>query len=154
MGLRIEAHRGEVLGEHARGLRIVRDVQNNCRSSRKDLEPRGKLHSRKTVADVLHADREARTQRIERGKRRAGVRKLALASERWRCEAASAYAPPPKHPLLPLFPVAEIPADQPKVDTRCARVVENAARRIRIRDDRGFTPAENSRLFVPDAFAG
>src|SRR5439155_19533863 len=70
-----------------------------------------------------------------------------------RCEAAKAYAPSPKQPLLPLFPVAEIPADQPKVDTHCARVVENAARRIPIRDDRGFTPTENPRLFVPDAFA-
>src|SRR5213083_1546332 len=153
MGLRIEAHRGEVLGEHARGLRIVRDVQNNRRSTRKYLEPRGKLNMRKAVSNVLYADREARAQRIERGKRRAGVRKLALASERWRCEAASAYAPSPKHPLLPLFPIAEIAADQPKVDTRCARVVENAARRIPIRDYRGFTPTENPRLFVPDAFA-
>src|SRR5881396_4299751 len=132
MGLRIEAHRGEVLGEHARGLRIVRDVQNNRRSTRKYLEPRGKLNMRKAVSNVLHADREARTQRIERGKRRAGVRKLALAPERWRCKAAPAYAPPPKHPLLPLFPVAKIPADQPKVDTHCASVVENAAGRIRI----------------------
>src|SRR5712691_449012 len=153
MGLRIEAHGGEVLGEHARGLRIVRDVQNNGGSTRKYLEPRGKLHLRPTVADVLNADREPRTQRIERCKRRAGVRKLAFASERRRCEAAPAYAPPPEHPLLPLFPIAEIPADQPKVDTQCARVIENAAGRIRICDDRGFAPTENPRLFVPDALA-
>src|SRR5213083_2395734 len=132
MGLRIEAHRGEVLGEHARGLRIVRDVQNNRRSTRKYLEPRGKLNMRKAISNVLHADREARAQRIERGKRRARIGKLALASECGRCKPASARAPPPKHPLLPLFTVTEIPADQPKVDTHCASVVENAAGRIRI----------------------
>src|SRR5258708_32651920 len=125
VGLRIETHPGEVLREHARGLRIVRDVQNNSRSTRKYLEPRRKLHLRKTVADVLHADREPRAQRIERGNRRAGVCKLALAPERGRRTPASAPAAPPKHPLLPLFLVAKIPADQPKVHRAC--VVENAA---------------------------
>src|SRR6266851_2746558 len=86
IGLRIKAHPGEVLREHARGLRIVRDVQNDRRSTGKYLEPRRKVHVRKTVSDVLHADRKTRAQRIERGKGRARVRKLAVAPERGECK--------------------------------------------------------------------
>src|SRR5712691_7130553 len=62
IGLRIEAHPCEVLREHARCLRIVRDVQNDRRSTGKDLEPPRKLHPRKAVADVLHAHRKTRAQ--------------------------------------------------------------------------------------------
>jgi hypothetical protein len=62
----MKGHAAKIIGEHAGRLRVVRHIEHDGRPARQDLEAAGQFHRRQPLADVLLADRQTVTQRLER----------------------------------------------------------------------------------------
>src|SRR3569833_2900498 len=113
MSIRMKSHVIEILRQCRGCMRIMRNIQNDGRPSRQDLEATRQIDQRQTAADILRADRQTMSYRFKRSQYRRCVEQLIGAAQTGIGKRVAALAAAAVIPLLLVARIIEIAPEQP-----------------------------------------
>ena len=149
----MKAHCSDGVGERARRLDIMGDIEHRHRPPRQHLEPARQFDADQRIAHRAHVDRKARTQGVERSQGGRGIDELISAAERRIRQPMARSTRTEVAPLHLLCDEAEIDTDSKQDRPDRPRMVDERRRRIRVGADGHAAGAEDAGFLAADVLA-